>query len=152
LLILLLLFFLILIPLLILLSSFWPPLLALRAQPGSLHSTSCLIESSADRLGQALGTIGLVDEAEDALAIGLGDLLGGVAAGKQHAHVRIDQEQLMIGIAAGETRHGQIEDHQVDLARPSLVNLEGVLAVLGDDHAVAVALQDRTAQVANDRL
>src|SRR5207244_3104727 len=97
------------------------------------------------------GTVGFVDVAEDVI-VDSHQVLGEVAAGKQHADVGIDLHHSAQGVVAGHAGHGQVEDYEIDVVPFVLVDFQGLQAVLGNQHVIAGTLQDVGGQVANHGL
>ena len=48
-----------------------------------------------------------------------------VATGEEDSNLRIDLQKLIERITAGQPRHGQIENHEIDLTLVALVTLDG---------------------------
>ncbi len=110
------------------------------------------VERFAHRRHQVLRAVRLVDKAEDAFRAGLGDLFGGIAARQQDRDMRVGLQELPECVPAGQPRHRQVEDHQVNSLALLPIDLQRLGAVRRQEHLVAVPLQDRPTHVADDSL
>src|SRR5262245_13450890 len=104
-----------------------------------LRADSRAIERGPDGGKKFFRTIRLADESDWPSRASL-VRLDGIAAGEQHADLWIAAAQLAQRIAAGQAWHGYIEDDQVNGPRFAAVNVHGLLTVLGEKDAVAIAL------------
>src|SRR5271165_341818 len=89
------------------------------------------VEDGTHGIGQLLRTVGFADETEHAFLLSLGHVLGGIAAREQYVDVWVDLQQPVQRVAAGKTRHRQVENDQVDAVLLAAVDVEGFQSVLG---------------------
>ncbi len=109
------------------------------------------IESGADSVGEFLRTVRLVDKTARVFVIVVAEMLGGVAAGEEDAGIGVDVEQFSQGIAAGEARHRQIEEDEIDAGMLALVDVDGLLSIVGEYDAVAETFQNSAAEITDQR-
>src|SRR5262245_41831181 len=105
-----------------------------------------VIQRFTDDLRQLIRAERLADEAHNVFVIALIEVLRGVAACQEDAHLRVDLQKMLQGIVAGQPWHGQVQDEQAKVALSLLLDVGRFDAVLGPQDPVAVAFEDGAAE------
>ena len=98
--------------------------------PGSAGRTDAEFFQFALQTGHL---IGLLDDTEDALSVDetIHHILFAIAAGQQNPDIRLDFTQGLQGRDPIHSRHGQIEEHAINLPRLLPEDFNGIISVNG---------------------